>query len=54
MLVETLSAELSLRDAEDIDLYTRYFEVLWDIALRGEDARQFIARLTQKLLNGTG
>jgi transcriptional regulator with XRE-family HTH domain len=54
VLVETLSAELSLRDAEDIDLYTRYFEVLWDIALQGEDARQFIARLTQELVNGTG
>jgi transcriptional regulator with XRE-family HTH domain len=50
VLVETLSAELSLRDAEDVDLYRRYFELLWDTALRGEDARQFIAQLARDLI----
>jgi hypothetical protein len=49
VLVETLSAELSLRDADDVDLYSRYFNVLWDIALRDETARQFIVGLTQEL-----
>jgi len=49
VLVETLSAELSLRDTDDVDLYSRYFNVLWDIALRDETARQFIVGLTQEL-----
>jgi transcriptional regulator with XRE-family HTH domain len=53
VLVETLSAELSLRDAEDIDLYTRYFDLVWDIALRDKDARLFIARLAHELVEAT-
>jgi transcriptional regulator with XRE-family HTH domain len=51
VLVETLSAELSLRDADDVDLYTRYFNLLWDIALRDDDARQFVGRLAQDLVD---
>jgi transcriptional regulator with XRE-family HTH domain len=51
VLVETLSAELSLRDAEDVQLYTGYFDLVWDIALRNEGARQFIAQLVQELVD---
>jgi transcriptional regulator with XRE-family HTH domain len=54
VLVETLSAELTLRDTEDIDLYTRYFDLVWGISLRDEDARQFIAGLAKDLVDAAG
>jgi transcriptional regulator with XRE-family HTH domain len=49
VLVETLSSELSLRDAEDINLYTRHFSALWAVALHGDDTRRLITRLIQGL-----
>lgn len=45
VLVETLSSEMSLRDAEDVALYGRHFDRLWDVALRGGEARQYILTL---------
>lgn len=50
VLIETFSAELSLRDADDIALYVEVFEELWNVALHGEEGRQFIARLAQELV----
>jgi hypothetical protein len=38
--VETVSAELSLPDSDDVALYPRYFEQLWDIAEHGRPALQ--------------
>jgi Domain of unknown function (DUF5753) len=35
VLVETLRSELSLRDAEDVALYNRHFERLWEVAAPG-------------------
>jgi transcriptional regulator with XRE-family HTH domain len=54
VLVETLSAELSLRDADDVQLYTGYFDLVWDAALRNDAARQFIARVAQELIDAIG
>jgi hypothetical protein len=49
VLVETLSSELSLRDAEDVQLYIRHFERLWEVAARGEEAREVISRAMREL-----
>ena len=45
VLVETLSSELSLRDPDDIALYVRHFERLWDAALHDDAARRLITRV---------
>lgn len=42
VLVETLSAELNLRDAEDIAIYGKVFERLWERAVVREVAVQVI------------
>lgn len=49
VLVETVSAELSLRDPEDIELYARLFELFWEVALRDDDAIALITKLVQQL-----
>jgi transcriptional regulator with XRE-family HTH domain len=38
VLVETLSAELSLRDTEDISIYRKIFDRLWERGLSGSGA----------------
>jgi len=47
--VETLSAELRLRDADDVELYVRHFERLWEVAETGDGARAVIARVLARL-----
>ena len=55
VLVETLSAELSLRDADDVELYVRHFERLWEVAETGDGARAVISRVLARLPEpGTG
>jgi hypothetical protein len=49
VLVETLSSELSLRDAEDVELYIRHFERLWEVAARREAARDVIGKAMRGL-----
>ncbi len=49
VLVETVSAELSLRDPEDIELYARLFELFWEVSARGDDATALITKLIQQL-----
>jgi len=49
VLVETIAAELGVRDPEDIDLYTRLFELYWEIAAHGEDASALITRIALEL-----
>jgi len=49
VLVETFSAELSLRDRDDVALYVRVFETLWEAALHREAARQFTLRVAKEL-----
>jgi transcriptional regulator with XRE-family HTH domain len=44
VLVDTVSAELALRDQDDIELYERLFERLWEVAAHGHDARQLITK----------
>lgn len=43
VLVDTISAELVLRDVDDVTLYRRAFDLLWDSAHRGEEARERIS-----------
>ncbi len=49
VLVETLSAELSLRDTDEIALYSRIFELLWAAAIRGENLAVFLRQLIEGL-----
>ncbi|MGL5810088.1 MAG: helix-turn-helix domain-containing protein [Nocardioides sp.] len=49
VLVETLSSELSLRDPDDIDLYQRHFENLWEVALDPEASRRLVAETAGRL-----
>jgi transcriptional regulator with XRE-family HTH domain len=49
VLVETFNSELGIRDPEDIALYTRLFEMYWDLAEHGERASTLITRLALDL-----
>lgn len=49
VLVETLTAELSLRDVEDIETYSRFFESLWQVASHGQEAVALLRRLIADL-----
>lgn len=48
VLIETLSAELTLRDSDEVALYGRIFEMLWDVALEGDG----LAVLLRELIDG--
>lgn len=43
VLVDTVSAELALRDEDDVSLYERLFERMWAVALKGLDVGGFVA-----------
>ncbi len=45
VLVETLSSEISLRDEEDVELYVRHFERLWQAAATGAQGRALLTRV---------
>jgi hypothetical protein len=47
LVLVTVSAELSLRDPEDIELYARLFELFWEVSARGDDAIALVAELVQ-------
>ncbi len=49
MLVETINAELAIRDAQDIALYARLFELYWNAALHGAEASALITRIAVEL-----
>jgi len=50
VLVDTVSAELALRDQDDVLLYERLFELLWEQAAPGAEAAQLIALASQSPL----
>jgi hypothetical protein len=54
VLVETLSAELTLRDPDDVLVYLRLFDMLWNIASRGEAATDILARVLREMPRGDG
>lgn len=49
VLVETTSAELAVRDAEDIALYAKLFELYWEAADHGVQASALITRIALEL-----
>jgi transcriptional regulator with XRE-family HTH domain len=49
VLVETVTAELGVRDGEDVALYIKLFELYWGIAARGEHASNLITRIAFEL-----
>jgi len=48
-LVETTTAELALREPDDIALYARLFELYWEAAAEGEQASALITRVALDL-----
>jgi hypothetical protein len=52
VLVETLSSEISLRDSEDVGLYVRHFDRLWQAAT-GADARALLTAALRDLDSDT-
>lgn len=49
VMVETINADMAIRDADDVALYLRVFDELWDAAVHGEDAARFIAATARDL-----
>lgn len=49
VLVETLSAELNLRDTEDIATYSKVFERLWEVAVAGEAALEAVREASRQI-----
>jgi transcriptional regulator with XRE-family HTH domain len=49
VLVDTVSAELALRDRDDIELYERLFERLWEVALQEEAAMRLVGCVVQEV-----
>jgi len=49
VLVDTISAELVLRDADDVTLYRQAFDLLWEVAHKGEDARERISAVSRAI-----
>jgi transcriptional regulator with XRE-family HTH domain len=49
VLVETVTAELGVRDSDDVALYIKLFELYWGIAARGEQASALITRIAMEL-----
>ena len=48
-LAETLTAELVVRDADDLAVYRRVYDDLWAAAISGADADAFIATVASSL-----
>ncbi len=49
VLVETVNAELAIREAEDVALYAKLFELYWGVAVQGEQASALITRIALEL-----
>lgn len=49
VLVETLSAELTLRDPDDVLVYLRLFDMLWKIARHGEAVMDILGRVLHEM-----
>jgi hypothetical protein len=49
VLVETITAELAIREAEDVAFYTKLFELYWGIAKHRAEASALITRIALEL-----
>ena len=49
VLIETLSAELTLRDSDEVALYDRIFGMLSNVAIRGDELAVFLRELIEGL-----
>jgi hypothetical protein len=49
VLVETVNAELAIRDPDDVALYERLFEMYWEVADHGPDAARLITAVAVEL-----
>ena len=49
VLVETINAELAIREPDDIAVYARLFELYWEAAAHGEQASALITRIALEL-----
>ena len=53
VLVNTVSAELVIKDKDDIELYGRLFERLWEVAKHGEEATAVVRRVVGEVAGPT-
>lgn len=49
VLVETVNAELAIRDPEDVELYAKLFQLYWERAAHGEQASALITHVALEL-----
>jgi hypothetical protein len=49
VLVETTTAELAIREPDDIALYARLFELYWEASVQSEQASALITRIALEL-----
>ena len=52
VLVETTTAELAVREPDDIATYARLFELYWEASVQGEQASALLARIAVELPSG--
>ncbi|MEV4729765.1 helix-turn-helix transcriptional regulator [Saccharopolyspora sp. NPDC049426] len=48
-LVETVNTEINTDDPEDVALYNRLTDSLWNAALQGDDARRLLVRVSTEI-----
>lgn len=49
VLVETVNTEISTDDPDDLSLYTRLFDSLWEVAIEGNAARRLLVKISTDL-----
>lgn len=49
VIAETVNAELSIRDPDDVALHERLLDRLWSVAVEGDQARALLARIVTDL-----
>lgn len=54
VLVETITAELRIRDADQVAIYNTLTDRLWSVALEGQEARALLARIAAGFAEETG
>lgn len=49
VIVELINTEFTTRDPDDVELYRRYFDTLWEVAAEGDAARVILTRAASDL-----
>jgi hypothetical protein len=49
ILAETINAEITIRDPDDVALHERLIDELWSVATEGGEARELLGRIAATL-----